>query len=64
MQINWSKIITNSGEKEVWQQFVERKISARKLDSFQFKPTVKTLVNKLGCERLRDLARKALERRS
>lgn len=64
MQVNWSKIITNPGEQEVWQQFVERKISARRLDAFAFKPTVKTLVNKLGCERLRDLARKALLRRS
>ena len=63
MLVDWSQILSCNETKSVWTDFVKRKISARKLDTYQFEPTVKTLVNKLGVERLRDLARKALERR-
>jgi len=65
MLVNWSEVLSNKNEKTVWRQFVNRKLSARKLDGVVFytQPTVKTMVNKFGVERLRDMARKALNRR-
>lgn len=66
MLVKWSQVLMNDSDKKAWQQFVDRKLSARQLDkaAYYSYPTVKTLVNKFGVERLRDLARKALGRRS
>lgn len=63
MLVDWSQILTCNQTKSVWSDFVTRKISARQLYTYHFEPTVKTLVNRFGVRRLRDLARKALERR-
>lgn len=66
MQVNWSKVLTNKDVEGYWKQFVNREVSARQLDNnvYYTYPSVKTLVNRLSVERLRDLARKALLRRS